>query len=71
MGELWTHNGDEWVKAVPLRSNGVAHDPVFHVFRRSGSTWAKIWSKVTHPPAAPSASIEHHPSDSKLSLIHI
>lgn len=63
MGELWVHDGDEWVTAIPMRSNGVAHDPVFHVFRYNNNQWEKIWQKVPHPPNAPTVSVVQDPGN--------
>lgn len=72
MGEIWVHDGEQWRTAIPQRSNGVAHDPVFKVFRRSGSQWVEIWSKPVHPPNPPEVvMVEHHPSAPDKVLIHV
>lgn len=65
MGQVWVYDGTQWRKTVPLRSNGVAHDPVFSVHRRSGSSWQEIWSRPVHPPTAPVVSARPHVSENK------
>lgn len=72
MGEIWVHDGLNWRTAIPQRSNGVAHDPIFKAYRHNGSRWVEIWDKPILPPNPPEVVVaDYHPTNRDKLLIHV